>query len=57
MPRTLWFYIFFCFAGVVVFLTARWLSPYGLPVNLAFSIVAAYLTIVIGRWVLGRKNF
>jgi hypothetical protein len=55
MPRTLWFYIFFCLMGVVVFLTARWLSPYGLAVNFAFSIVAAYLTIVIGRRVIGLK--
>jgi hypothetical protein len=32
------------------------LRSYGLLANIVFAFIAAYLTIVIGRWVLGKKN-
>jgi hypothetical protein len=40
----------------VVFLVARWLSPWDLAINLAFALAAAYLFIIIGPAVLGRKQ-
>jgi len=40
----------------MVVVAARWLAPYGWGVNLLFSFAEAYLAIVIGRRVLGRKN-
>jgi hypothetical protein len=56
MPYALKYYLLLGLAEVVVFLVARWLSPWGLAVNLAFALAAAYLFIIIGRRVLGRKN-
>ena len=55
MPYALRFYVYLFVACVVSFVVAVWLSPLGLPVNLGFLLFAAYLTIVIGRRVLGRK--
>jgi hypothetical protein len=43
MPYALRFYLYFFTAGIVV-------------VVVACAFVAAYLTIALGRWVLGRKN-
>ena len=40
----------------VVVVGAVWLSPLGLTVNIIFAVVAGYLGIVVGRWVLGRKK-
>jgi hypothetical protein len=51
MPYALKFYLLLSIAEVVVFLVARSLSPFGLGVNLAFAFAAAYLFIIIGRWV------
>ena len=56
MPYALKFYLLLGITEVVVFLVARWLSPWGLAVNLGFALAAAYLFIIIGRRVLGRKN-
>ncbi len=57
MPYALKFYLYLFVAGVVmVVVAARWLAPYGWGVNLLFSFAEAYLAIVIGRRVLGRKN-
>ena len=55
MPYALKFYLYLFVAEVVVFLVARSLAPLGLGVNSVFAFAAAY-AIVIGRWVLGRKN-
>ena len=55
MPYALEFYLLLFVAEVVVFLVARSLAPLGLGVNSVFAFAAAY-AIVIGRWVLGRKN-
>ena len=56
MPYVLRFYIYLLVAGVVALVLALWLTPLGPIVNAVFAIVAAYLTIVIGRRVFGRKN-
>jgi hypothetical protein len=40
MPYALRFYLYLLAAGILVFLAARWLSPYGLGVNLVFAIAA-----------------
>jgi len=56
MSYALKFYLLLGVAEVVVFLVARWLSPWGLAVNLVFALAAAYLFIVVGQRVLGRKN-
>ena len=56
MPYALEFYLLLFVAEVAVFLVARSLAPLGLGVNSVFAFAAAYVAIVIGRWVLGRKN-
>ena len=56
MPYALRFYIYLFVACVLSVVVAVWLSPLGLLVNLGFALLAAHLTIIIGRWVLGRKN-
>ncbi len=56
MPYALCFYLYLLVAGVVVVVIAVWLSPLGLLVNIVFAVAAAYLTIIIGRRVLGRKQ-
>jgi hypothetical protein len=40
------------FAGI----GAAWLRPLGLAVNIIFAVVAAYLVVVVGRWLFGREN-
>jgi hypothetical protein len=40
----------------VGFLVARLLSPLGLLVNLICAFPAAYLTIVIGRWIFNKPG-
>jgi hypothetical protein len=35
---------------------ARWIHPFGFVASLAFGLVFAYLTIVTGRWLFGRKE-
>ena len=56
MPYSLRFYLYLLVAGVVALVGADLLSPLGLTVNIAFALVAGYLGIIVGRWVLGRKN-
>jgi membrane associated rhomboid family serine protease len=56
MPYALRFYLYLFVAGVVVVVLSVWLSPYGLAVNVAFAVIAAYLVVIIGRRVLRRKN-
>jgi hypothetical protein len=48
MPYALRFYV----VGVVVTVLAVWLRPYGLLVNIALAIAAAYLVIIA----LGRRK-
>jgi membrane protein implicated in regulation of membrane protease activity len=56
MPYVLLLYLYLFVVGVVVVVLSVWLSPYGLAVNIAFALIAAYLVIIIGRRVLRRKN-
>ena len=56
MPYALRFYLYLLVVGVVTVVLAVWLSPLGPIVNLLFAVVAAYLVIVVGRRVLGRKQ-
>ena len=42
-----------CFGFVIV---ARWVKPFGFMASMAFGLVFAYLTIVTGRWLFGRKE-
>ena len=35
---------------------AAWLSPLGLTVNIIFAGIVAYLGVVVGRWLFGRKK-
>ena len=46
-----------CAANVLaVVIVARWVKPFGFVVSMAFGLVFAYLTIVTGRWLFGRKE-
>jgi len=56
MPYWLKFTLYLMASGVVVAILAAVLSPLGRVVNLGVAFVAAYLTIIIYRWVLGRKQ-
>ncbi len=55
MPYALRFYLLLFVACVVVFIVG-WLAPFGLGVNLLFAVSAAFLVIVIGGRLLGRKQ-
>ena len=54
MPYTLKLYLYVCVAGLIAFVLAVWLSRFGWIVNIVLAFVGAYLTIIIGRRVLGR---
>jgi hypothetical protein len=41
---------------LAVVIVARRVEPFGFLVSLAFGLVFAYLTIVTGRWLFGRKE-
>ena len=41
---------------LAVVIVVRWVKPFGFLVSLAFGLVFAYLTIVTGRWLFGRKD-
>jgi hypothetical protein len=57
MPYAVKFYVYIFVANVlVVVIVARWIHPFGFVASLAFGLVFAYLTILVGRRVLGRKN-
>ena len=44
-------------ANVLAFvIVARWVKPFGFMVSMAFGLLFAYLTIVTGRWLFGRKE-
>jgi hypothetical protein len=42
--------------SVVAGIGAAGLRPLGFAVNIIFAVVVAYLGIVVGRWLFGRKN-
>jgi len=56
MPSTLRLYLYLFVFGVVAVVGAEWVSPLGLSVNIIFAVVVAYLGVVVGRWLFGRKN-
>jgi hypothetical protein len=58
MPYAVKFYAYIFVANVLAFvIVARWLHPFGFVASLAFGLgVFAYLTIVTGRWLFGRKE-
>jgi uncharacterized membrane protein len=56
MTYTLRLYLYLFVAGVVAVMGAVWLSPLGLTVNIILAVVVAYLGVVVGRWLFGRKN-
>jgi len=59
MPYAVKFYAYIFVANVLavaVVIVARWVKPFGFVVSMAFGLVFAYLTIVTGRWLFGRKE-
>ena len=57
MPYAVMFYAYIFVANVlVVVIVARWVKPFGFMASMAFCLAFAYLTILVGRRVLGRKN-
>ena len=56
MPYSVKFYVYVFVANVLaVVIVARWVKPFGFVASLVFGLVFAYLTIVTGRWLFGRK--
>jgi len=47
---------FFVANVLAVVIVARRVEPFGFLVSLAFGLVFAYVTIVTGRWLFGRKE-
>ena len=41
---------------LAVLIVVRWVKPFGFMASMAFGLVFAYLTIVTGRWLFGRKE-
>jgi hypothetical protein len=56
MPYMLRLYLLLFVVGFVAFILVDWLSPLGPVVNAVLAAVAAYLTILVGQRVRGRKN-
>lgn len=56
MPYWLKFTLYRLAAGVVVAVLVAVFSPLGRVVNIGVAFVAAYLTIIIDRRVLGRRQ-
>ena len=54
-PNDLYAYIFVAKVLAVV-IVARWVKPFGFLVSLAFGLAFAYLTIITGRSLFGRKE-
>jgi hypothetical protein len=50
-------YTYIFMANVLAFvIVARWRHPFRFVVSMAFCLAFAYLTILVGRWVFGKKN-
>jgi hypothetical protein len=57
MPYAVKFYAYIFVANVLaVVIVVRWVEPFGFMVSLSCGLVFAYLTIVTGRWLFGRKE-
>lgn len=56
MPYTLRFYLYLLVADVLAIIGANFLTPLGPIVNAIFAVIVGYLGIIVGRWVLGRKE-
>ena len=57
MPYAVKFYAYIFVANVLaVIIVAPWVKPFGFVVSMAFGLAFAYLTIVTGRWLFGRKE-
>ncbi len=57
MPYAVKFYAYLFVANILTFVVvARWVNPFAFMVSIAFGLVFAYLTIITGRWVFGRKE-
>ena len=57
MPYAVKFYAYIFVANVLaVVIVVRWVKPFGFLVSIVFGLVFAYLTIVTGRWLFGRKE-
>jgi hypothetical protein len=56
MPYKLGFYLYLFVASVVAGTGAAWRGPLGRTVNIIFAVVVAFLGVVVGRWLFGRKN-
>ena len=57
MPYAVKFYAYIFVANVLtIVIVARWVKPFGFMASMAFCLAFAYLTIVTGRWVFGKKN-
>ena len=51
------FYAYILVANVFAFVfVTRWVKPFGFVAIIAFGLAFAYLTIVTGRWLFGRKE-
>jgi hypothetical protein len=57
MPYALGFYLYLFVTGVVVTALAVWLAPFGLLVNLTLAFSAAYLWIIVGRWLFNKPEW
>ncbi len=56
MPYAVKFYAYIFVANVLAFVVvARWVNPFAFMVSIALGLAFAYLTIVTGRWLFGRK--
>ena len=57
MPYAVKFYAYIFVANVFAFvIVARWVKPFGFVASLAFGLAFAYLMIITGRWLFGRKE-
>jgi hypothetical protein len=57
MPYAVKLYAYIFVANVSAFvIVARWIRPFGFVASIAFGLVYAYLAILVGRWVFGRKR-
>ena len=56
-PYALKFYIYLFFANVLTLvIVVRWIRLFGFVVSIAFGLVYAYLAILVGWRVFGKKN-
>ena len=57
MPYAVKFYAYIFVANVLAFVVvARCVNPFALMVRIALGLAFAYLTLLTGRWMFGRKE-